>query len=149
MKILNQVCLCTAALLFAATTAHAVVVAPPTPGPEQSPAVSPFACSEGFTLDKTTAGLHLHGQLAMPTPGYRYTFNQDDEQPTTGAVTGSLELDEPEGNALQVISPLDIDINMQTEGDVQLLSIGIDKEFDWGPDKITCQKNAATQGNAQ
>jgi len=139
--------------MLAASQSHALVLpAPQEPQgqPEAPAAASPFTCSEGFTLDKTTAGLHLHGQLAMPTPGYRYTFDQDDDQPTSGAVTGSLELDAPKDAALEVVSPLDIDLNMQTEGDVQLLTVAIDKEFDWGPDKITCQKTgSSTQGNAQ
>lgn len=106
-----------------AAPAHALVAIAP-----QSYACTP----DGFTLSQDVGGLKLAGTLETPSPNYTYTLNVDDNQHV-------LTLTTPSEAQLAVIDNIAIDSTIFNTDDNGDLTITIKKDFNWGPDTITCK----------
>lgn len=135
------------ALMLCAPSAFALVARPPGEErnvPMPNPAVNPvFSCKPaGFTLTRDAGGMHLHGEMQMPTPGYTYSFTEEAPGPD-GSLHATLRFKAPDGMVIQVISPLAIDHTFKTEGD--RLHVAIDKSFNWGDASIDCEMTGMTQ----
>jgi hypothetical protein len=99
-----------------------------------------FACTpDGFTLVKGDDGLHLHGQLQVPTGGWTYQFNEDEPGPD-GSLHGRLTMQKPSGPATQVISKVAIDHTFSGEGDHLTVKIEGLKDNDQVECKMTDAK---------
>lgn len=121
-----------AALLFA-TPAPAFVAADRAEAePHPLPTAPPVGtCAPaGFTIFKTGEGYVLKGVLETPSPNYKYGFDN-----------GILTLVAPEGVQLTVIDSLAIQLALP-ESAAAGVSIPVKKNFNWGPDNITCELSA-------
>lgn len=92
-----------------------------------------YSCTpDSFTLMQDVGGLKLVGTLETPSPNYTYTLTVDDNKHV-------LTLTTPSEAQLTVIDNIAIDstiFNTDENGD---LTIAIKKDFNWGPDTITCK----------
>ncbi|MBL8712691.1 MAG: hypothetical protein JNM12_07310 [Alphaproteobacteria bacterium] len=121
------------AALLMATPAIAFVAADRAEPEEHPLPVAPPAgtCSPpGFTIVKTGEGYLLKGVLETPSPNYKYGFDN-----------GILTLVAPEGVQLTVIDSLAIQLALP-ESAAAGVSIPVKKNFNWGPDNITCELGA-------
>jgi hypothetical protein len=133
------------AVLYCASSAFALVARPPAeekdvPVPAESPA---FSCKpEGFMLTKTDSGLHLVGEMKVPTPGFTYEMTEEEPGPD-GSLHATLRLKGPGGMVAQVISSVTADYTFAGAGD--RLHVNIDRDFNWGDSSIDCEMTGTTQ----
>lgn len=105
-----------------------------------------YACSqEGFSLDRSDReGLHLHGIINTPVPGYTFELDPDDGDSSPSVMQLTLNMTAPGGEAIEKETPLAIDADIDTKGDdVKIVNIDIVKEFESGPIKISCRSKDA------
>lgn len=105
-----------------------------------------YSCEpEGFTLEKSDrTGLHLHGIIKTPVPGYTYELDPDDSDSSPSVIQLTLNMTAPGGEELKTETPLDISADIDTKGDdVKIVNIDIVKEFESGPIKISCRSDDA------
>ena len=107
-----------------AAPAHALVAIAP-----QSYACTP----DGFTLSQDVGGLKLMGSLETPSPNYTYTLTVNDDKAHV------LTLTTPSEAQLAVIDNIAIDSTIFNTDDNGDLTIAVKKDFNWGPDTITCK----------
>jgi hypothetical protein len=122
-------CFLLLAILLAATSAQAEE------GTEKGSQTPPslFKCDPpSFTLQQEKDGYHLEAALEVPTPGYRYQF----EQTSSGLV---LRITPPEGMAAQVISTLAVSYVLPLSTPITELTVTPDRGFDGGISAITCR----------
>lgn len=135
------------ALMLCAPSAFALVARTPAaekdiavPDPTNNPV---FSCKpEGFTLSKGDDGLHLLGEMKVPTPGFTYEMKEEEPGPD-GSLHATLTLKAPDGAAAQVISSVTVDYTFRGEGD--RLHVNISKDFSWGEDTLDCAMTGMTQ----
>jgi hypothetical protein len=121
-----------------------VPVPEPEPEPRPVPAIPVFECTpDSFTLGVTNGGYHLEGTLEMPTPGFTYAVTGVQEL-RDGSLRGTLSLTQPEGMALQVIDRLSISHDFPAQ-ELSRLSLRVDRNFNWGPEEISCEMTGMAQ----
>ena len=76
-----------------------------------------FTCSApSFTLTKDQNGLHLQGQVQVPTAGWTYSIEEEEPGPD-GSLHATLHMQEPGGVGAEVISQVAVDHVFTGEGD--------------------------------
>lgn len=122
MKMHSALLIALLGLTYAAPAQALVAIAP------QSYSCTP----DSFTLTQDDVGaLKLTGSLETPSPNYTYTLTVDDNKHV-------LTLTTPSEAQLAVIDNIAIDSTIFNTDDNGDLTIAIKKEFNWGPDTITC-----------
>lgn len=111
-------------LTLGGTSAHALMAAP-------EKRWAQYKCDPAtLLLEQTKDGLRLYGALETPTPNYSYEILDKD-----GPIT--LVMKSAGGMSVMMIGTLEIDHVFEDKGQTQL-DIAIEKDFNWGPERITC-----------
>lgn len=100
-----------------------------------------FICAnEGFYLTQQGNSYHLTGPLYVPGPGYEFTLS-DITVNEQGIARGNVSFKAPEEQKKQFVTPaLNVDTVFSADTQVQRLHISIDKNWNWGDERIVCQK---------
>ena len=76
-----------------------------------------FTCNpQSFTLTKDKDGLHLHGQVQVPTAGWGYSIEEEEPGPD-GSLHAALHMQEPGSVGADVVSQVTVDHVFAGEGD--------------------------------
>jgi len=98
-----------------------------------------LACQpDSFSAGLRNQRLHLDGGLRVPTPGYSYQLSQGSRSEETQQF--HLVLYPPKGPAPSVIGSVEIEGKFEIPAPIQKIEIAIEKDFNWGPDRIVCEK---------
>ena len=76
-----------------------------------------FTCNpSSFALTKEKDGLHLHGQVQVPTTGWGYAVEEEEPGPD-GSMHAALHMQEPSSVGADVVSQVTVDYVFTGEGD--------------------------------
>lgn len=94
-----------------------------------------FKCDPaGFTLIREDDNkMRLQGTLETPSPGFSYKIDGSDK---IGHMQMSLVT--PDGAQLAVIDSITVNEVLEQVDSYSDIRINIQKDFNWGPDKIVC-----------
>ncbi len=118
-----------------AATENAAAEKPATEKP-----VMAYTCDPAdFTLTQDGDKYTLAATLDTPTPNFSYRI--EDTADKNGRIKATLKLDAPEGMQLTVIDKIDISHTFEHAGMLHMLSLNVEKNFNWGPDSVNCTHN--------
>lgn len=106
--------------------------------PASEKPVMAYTCdAPEFTLTQTGDSYVLNARIETPTPGFEYALEQTEDK--NGRIKATLEINAPDGMIIQVIDAINISHTFEHAGMLHMLSIHVDKDFNWGPNTINCK----------
>lgn len=120
-----------------AETASAADTAADTSTASDKPTMAYTCDAPEFTLTQTGDSYVLNARLETPTPGFEYALEQTEDK--NGRIKATLSINAPDGMVIQVIDAINISHTFEHTGMLHMLSIKVDKDFNWGPKTINCK----------